>query len=89
MVAALGAGESLGTLTIYAASAWDGILGLALLCNFRPALIGLLQIATITGFTLLATIAVPSAWIEPFGPLTKNLPLVLATAIMIALEAKS
>jgi nucleoside-diphosphate-sugar epimerase len=89
MVAALGAGESLGTLTIYAASAWDGILGIALLCNFRPALMGLVQIATITGFTLLATIAVPSAWIEPFGPLTKNLPLVLATAIMIALEAKS
>jgi hypothetical protein len=40
-------------------------------------------------FTVLATMAVPQAWGEPFGPLTKNLAVLLATLVMIALESRT
>jgi hypothetical protein len=36
----------------------------------------------------LATIAVPAAWADPFGPLLKNIAVLLATFVMIALEAR-
>ena len=73
---------------VHAGAAVDGILGLALLFNIRPALTGLLQLATVAVFTILACFAVPGAWIDPLGPLTKNIAVVLATLVLIAMEAK-
>ena len=88
MVAGLGVSGWQATALVYAGAALDGTLGLALLFNIRPASIGVLQIATVAVFTLLACFAVPEAWIEPFGPLTKNIAVVLATLVLIAMEAK-
>ena len=88
MLAGLGVSAWQGAALIYAGAAVDGILGLALLMNFRPALIGLMQIAVMAMFTVLACFAVPQAWIDPLGPLTKNIAVLLATLAMIAMEAK-
>ncbi len=88
MVAGLGVSGWQASALVYAGAAVDGILGLALLFNIRPALTGLLQLATVAVFTLLACFAVPEAWIDPLGPLTKNIAVVLATLVMIAMEAK-
>ncbi len=88
MVAGLGVSAWQATALVYGGAALDGILGLALLFNVRPVLIGLLQLATIAIFTILASFAVPEAWIDPLGPLTKNIAVVLATFAMIAMEAK-
>ncbi len=88
MVAGLGVSGWQASALVYGGAAVDGILGLALLLNVRPALIGLLQLATIAVFTILASFAIPQAWIDPLGPLTKNLAVVLATLAMIAMEAK-
>ncbi len=88
MVAGLGVSGWQASALVYAGAAVDGILGLALLFNVRPALTGLLQLAAVAVFTLLACFAVPEAWIDPLGPLTKNIAVVLATLVMIAMEAK-
>jgi len=88
MVSGLGVSETQASALIYGAAALDAVLGSALLANIRPALVGVLQIITMLAFTVLATIAVPHAWSEPFGPLTKNLAVMLATLAMIALEAR-
>ncbi len=88
MVAGLGVSGWQASALVYAGAALDGILGLALLLNIKPAPIGLLQLVTIAVFTALASFAVPQAWIDPLGPLTKNLAVVLATLAMIAMEAK-
>jgi hypothetical protein len=66
----------------------DAVLGSALLANFRPAFVGVLQIIVMLAFTVLATIAVPQVWGDPFGPLLKNIAVLLATLTMIALEAR-
>ncbi len=88
MVAGLGVSNWQASALVYAGAAVDGVLGLALLLNVKPVLTGLLQLVTIAIFTALASFAVPGAWIDPLGPLTKNLAVVLATLAMIAMEAK-
>jgi hypothetical protein len=45
---------------------------------------GWLSLALITVFTVILTATVPSLWLEPFGPLAKNLPLMGATLAMMA-----
>ncbi len=88
MVAGLGLTGWHASAIIYAAAAWDGLLGMMLLLNIRTVLTGFVQIGTIAVYTLLGTITVPLAWIDPLGPLTKNIAVVLATLTMIILEAE-
>jgi hypothetical protein len=49
-------------------------------------LVGALQLATMIAFTLIITVFMPEAWLHPFGQVTKNVPLALATLVMMALE---
>lgn len=37
-------------------------------------------IVVVLGFTALATLLVPAAWLHPFGPLLKNLPILALMA---------
>ncbi len=88
MTAGLGLSASDAPALVYGGAALDAALGAALLLNIRPALTGVLQIALMLVFTVLATIAAPQAWSDPLGPLTKNLAVLLATLTMIALETR-
>ena len=88
MTSGLGVSDSQAAALIYGGAALDAALGSALILNMRPALAGALQIAAMLVFTVLASIAVPYAWSDPLGPLTKNLAVLLATLVMIALEAR-
>ncbi len=36
---------------------------------------GLLRLVLVAGYTLLLTVAAPALWLEPLGPLLKNLPI--------------
>ncbi len=88
MTSGLGLTVHQSELLIYGGAAIDATLGLALLLNIRPAIAGMLQIVIMVIFTIVATVAVPQAWIDPLGPLTKNLAVLLATLTMIALESR-
>ena len=88
MVSGLGVSDSHAAALVYGGAALDAILGAALLANIRPALVGGVQIIAMLAFTVLATMAVPQVWSDPFGPLMKNLAVLLATLTMIALEAR-
>ena len=88
MMSGLGVTDGEASALVYGGAALDAALGAALLANIRPALVGVLQIIAMLVFTVLATIAVPQIWSEPFGPLMKNLAVLLATLTMIALEAR-
>lgn len=37
-------------------------------------------------FMGILTFSMPELWLHPFGPLTKNIPLIGATLVMMALE---
>lgn len=62
-------------------SAWDAGIGLLLL--LRPAALTYrLAAAGVIGMTALATALVPTLWLDPFGALLKNLPVLALLALM-------
>jgi len=74
------------TGTLYATSLFEIALGLATAAGWRVRLMGTIQLLLIAAFTVILTLTMPELWLHPFGPLTKNVPLVGATLVMMALE---
>lgn len=64
-------------LLVFCGSAVDIGIGLWFLSGIQLKLCGLLQIVVITTYTILLTIIEPSYWLHPFGPLTKNFPIIV------------
>lgn len=76
------------TIALYGAAALDLLLGVA--TWFAPGRwrrwVWAMQLALIAGYTVLITIFLPEYWLHPYGPLTKNLPMMAAIALLWALE---
>lgn len=58
----------------------------ALLVRWRPRSIGLLQLTVVAGYSVGLSVLVPGLWLEPFGALVKNLPILAAIAVWMVLE---
>lgn len=86
MLRQVGIPESLAPLTLYAAAGLDVCLGAALLASFRVRLVLILQIMAILAYTIFITLGLPELWFHPFGPITKNLPLIVTTGILLVTE---
>jgi uncharacterized protein YbjT (DUF2867 family) len=71
---------------LYGAAILDLGLGIATLTCYRIQLVGITQITLILGYSLLITTGLSEFWLHPFGPITKNIPLLIAILIMMALE---
>lgn len=74
-------------LALYGAALADLGLGILLLLRWRPVLVGAVQLGLIALFTAIISITMPEWWLQPFGPITKNVPIIVATLVMMALEA--
>lgn len=66
----------------------DLLLGLATLSNRWLHIAAYGQLLTMAAYTLIITLFLPSLWAHPFGPVVKNLPLVIATMAMLVLERR-
>lgn len=88
ILARSGISDRLATIMLYAASVVDLLLGLATLLTYRIRLVGLLQIAVILLYTVIISLTQPELWTHPFGPISKNIPIIAAIAVMMALEKK-
>jgi uncharacterized protein YbjT (DUF2867 family) len=75
-------------LALYGASALDLLLGFATLSKRWLRLAAYGQILTIALYTVIITLFLPAYWVHPFGPVVKNLPLVVATLMLLALERR-
>jgi len=67
-------------------SAIDLLIGFALVIRARPRLVGMAQLAIVGGYTIGLTLIAPSLWLDPYGSLLKNLPIVAAVLAWMALE---
>jgi uncharacterized protein YbjT (DUF2867 family) len=63
----------------------DLALGFALLRNWRPRPIALAQIALVLAYTTGLTVLAPSLWLDPYGGLLKNLPILALLLVHLAL----
>jgi uncharacterized protein YbjT (DUF2867 family) len=66
---------------LLAASLTDAAIGMLLLLRPRRWLWAA-QLALVAGYTLVMSICLPSFWLHPFGPLSKNLPLLVLMFLM-------
>ena len=71
---------------LYGASLLDVILGLAILTGCRLKLACLAQILLIILYSLIITIKLPLFWVHPFGPVIKNIPLIVSILIIMFTE---
>ena len=88
MLAAIGLTGVSASVALYGGAAADLALGVLLFIGWRPVLVGLLQLASMAVFTLIATGLGGEYWLHPFAPILKNLPIAAAILVMIALEAQ-
>lgn len=72
--------------TLWAGSLADIAIGVALLARVRGA--AMAGVALMLAYTTILTIAAPTVWADPFGPLVKNLAVLGLSLAVFALEPR-
>jgi uncharacterized protein YbjT (DUF2867 family) len=88
LLARVGLHGAIASIALYGAALLDlllGVLTLAAPARWRRP-VWLLQLALIAGYTVLITFFLPEYWLHPYGPISKNLPILAAIALLWALE---
>lgn len=86
LLAAVGLDGTQAFAALVSATLLDLMLGLALLLKRHVKAAAWLQITAMATYSLIIACALPDYWLHPFGPLIKNLPLIVATLMLIAME---
>jgi len=86
MLERVGITGELAPLTLYGASMADFVLGVLVLSRWRLRLVAALQIGIMLAYTLVISFCLPEFWLHPFGPLLKNLPLLMAILVSLIIE---
>ena len=71
---------------LYGASALDILLGVAMLSRSTLRYAIFAQLLVIISYSMIITVYLPAFWAHPFGPLLKNIPLCIATLLVLAWE---
>jgi hypothetical protein len=69
-------------LALYGAAALDMLLGILTLWPRMPRWLWTAQIMLVVAYTAILGIKLPALWLEPFGPLVKNLPILALLLLM-------
>ena len=86
LLAQVGIRGFMAPAALYSAALLDLALGIATLLRYRIQHVAMIQIALMVAYSVLISIGPSELWLHPFGPITKNIPLIVATLIMMALE---
>lgn len=86
LLAAAGATGWFALLLLYGAAGVDILLGVGTLCLRRRRRLWQAQILVMLFYTAVITIVLPEFWLHPYGPVVKNLPLLMAILLLMKLE---
>ncbi len=75
-------------IMLYGAAVTDILLGIATLFSMRLRLVVVIQIGVILLYSVIITLWLPEQWAHPFGAMSKNLPLIAGTLIMLILDRR-
>jgi len=87
ILATLGLSGAIATATIWASCLADVAIGAVLIFRRFPHTLAVIQFALVIGYSIILSYAAPSLWLDPFGPLLKNIPILVAIAILGAIES--
>jgi uncharacterized protein YbjT (DUF2867 family) len=86
LLARTGIPAELQPLMLYGAATFDLLLGLGILFLARRRWLWLMQLGLIGFYTVVIAIKLPEFLLHPYGPLTKNLPMLAAIWLLYELE---
>jgi uncharacterized protein YbjT (DUF2867 family) len=89
LLARVGLTGAAAALALYGAALIDVALGVAVYAVRRRIWVWRLQLLLIVGYTGLITLYLPEYWLHPFGPVLKNLPLVVAILMLHEFDARA
>ncbi|MBI2568863.1 MAG: NAD(P)H-binding protein [Candidatus Schekmanbacteria bacterium] len=84
LMARVGIEGALAHVSLYGICLIEIALGVATAIGWRVRALGAVQLALMLAFMVMLTAGMPELWWHPFGPLTKNIPLIAATLVMMA-----
>jgi hypothetical protein len=87
LLEAVGMPAALRPALLYLAAGADMLLGIGCLFLARKPWVWMLQIALVLAYTAILTLRLPQFWAHPFGPLTKNVPI-LALLVLSYIRAR-
>ena len=88
LLRSIGVSPALAPLLLFGSAALDLLLGLLTLLPRRPRGLWSAQIALVLVYTLIITVELPHLWLEPFGPIAKNLPILALLLLLQQLEER-
>lgn len=88
LLARTGIPPALQPLMLYGAAGFDLLLGLGIVFLSRRRWLWLTQLALISFYTVVIAWKLPEFLLHPYGPLTKNLPMLAAIWLLYELEEK-
>jgi hypothetical protein len=88
LLARTGIPADLQPLMLYGAAGFDLLLGLGILLLARRRWLWLVQLGLIGFYTIVIAFKLPEFLLHPYGPLTKNLPMLAAIWLLYQLEEK-
>jgi uncharacterized membrane protein YphA (DoxX/SURF4 family) len=88
LLAQIGVSASVAPLMLAGASLLDIVLGVLTLWPRAPRWVWSAQIALVTIYTLIISVRLPQLWLEPFGPVAKNLPILALLVLMRQLAVR-
>jgi uncharacterized protein YbjT (DUF2867 family) len=84
--AAIGLGSGASLAVASTTSLLDIMIGGAILFRWRPGLLAAIQLVVVLAYTIALSLGQPGLWLDPFGPLLKNLPILAAVLLYGGLE---
>ena len=88
LLARTGIPPALQPLMLYGAASFDLLLGLGIIFLRRRRWLWLAQLGLIGFYTVVIALKLPEFLLHPYGPLTKNLPMLAAIWLLYELEDK-
>jgi uncharacterized protein YbjT (DUF2867 family) len=91
LLARVGLHGAVAQVSLYGAALLDLLLGVLTLAASPSSRrwVWSAQLFLVAGYTLLISIFLPEYWLHPYGPISKNLPLAAAIALLWSLETRA
>ncbi len=83
----VGLHDKAGLVALYGSASFDIALGI-LTIAYPSALLWRVQFSLVLGYSIVITIFLPWYWLHPFGPILKNLPILLLLWLLHEHERK-
>ena len=88
LLRSIGVSESLAPLLLYGAAGVDFTFGLLTLWPRRGRWLWTAQIAVVVVYTAIISWQLPELWLDPFGPIAKNIPVLAILLLLQQLETR-